>query len=236
MRNYIILNETNSNTINGLLIQKLPPISKPKIRTQVDEIDGRDGDVVTKLGYAAYDKTIEIGLHGNFDINEIIAFFNSEGTITFSNEPDKYYNYQILEQIDFEKLVRYRTAEVTIHVQPFKYLIGETTIDDIATTSEEIELTVNNQGNINSKPLITIYGQGEIAVSINSSQVFQIALGDEGYITIDIAQMEASKDGVLMNRLVSGNYDDFILNPGENILNVSGNVSEVILEKYSRWL
>ena len=84
MRDYIILNGVNSNTITGLLISTLPPITKPKIRTQTEEIDGRDGDIVTTLGYSAYDKEIEIGLYGDFDIDDVIAYFNSEGTVTFS--------------------------------------------------------------------------------------------------------------------------------------------------------
>ena len=121
MRNYIILNGNISTNISGLLIQSLPPISKPKIRTEVEEIDGRDGDIVTKLGYSAYDKEISIGLSYNYDIDEIINYFNSEGIVIFSNEPDKYYKYQILEQIDFERLIRFKTATVTLHMQPFKY-------------------------------------------------------------------------------------------------------------------
>ena len=129
MRNYIILNGVNSNTITGLLISTLPPITKPKIRTQTEEIDGRDGDIVTKLGYSAYDKEIEIGLYGNFDINEVIAYFNTEGTVVFSNEADKYYNYQILDQIDYEKLIRFKTAKVKMHVQPFKYPLEETPVE-----------------------------------------------------------------------------------------------------------
>lgn len=126
MMNNIILNGVNSNTIQGLIIQELPPISKPAIRTEIEEIDGRDGDVITKLGYAAYDKQLSIGLYGNYDINQVISFFNTSGTVIFSNEPDKYYNYQILNEIDFERLVRFRTAIVTMHVQPFKYSATET--------------------------------------------------------------------------------------------------------------
>lgn len=133
MRNYIILNGVNSNTITGLLISTLPPITKPKIRTQTEEIDGRDGDIVTKLGYSAYEKEFQIGLYGDFDIDEVIAYFNSEGTVVFSNEEDKYYNYQILDQIDYEKLIRFKTASVKMHVQPFKYPLEEEQIQVDAT-------------------------------------------------------------------------------------------------------
>ena len=60
MRNYIELNGKSSAEINGLLIQELPPISKPKMRNRVEEIDGRAGDIITQLGFKAYDKTIKM--------------------------------------------------------------------------------------------------------------------------------------------------------------------------------
>ena len=107
--------------MQGLLIQSLPPITKPKIRTERIEIDGRDGDIITELGYEAYDRQVTIGLYGNYDVDEVIRYFNSEGVATFSNEPYKYYNYKILDQIDLERLIRFKTATVTFHVQPFKY-------------------------------------------------------------------------------------------------------------------
>lgn len=121
MINYIELNGEKSTSVKGLIIQSLPPISKPKVRTSIETIDGRDGDVVTKLGYSAYDKQLRIGLHGDFDIDDAIAFFDSEGEVVFGNEPDKYYRYQILNQIDFDRLVRFRTANVKMYVQPFKH-------------------------------------------------------------------------------------------------------------------
>lgn len=154
MRNTITLNGQSSEEISGLLIQSLPPISKPAMRSEIEEIDGRDGDIVTQLGFSAYDKEISIGLYGDYDINQIISFFNSEGTVVFSNEPDKYYNYQILGQIDFEKLIRFKTATVTMHVQPFKYsttegaliLSGTSLIsfNDFTQTTNGVTVTASN--------------------------------------------------------------------------------------------
>lgn len=129
MVNYIELNGEKSSNVKGLIIQSLPPITKPKMRTSIEDIDGRDGDIVTRLGYAAYDKELSIGLHGDFDIDDAIAFFDSEGEVVFGNEPDKYYRYQILDQIDFERLVRFRTAKVKMHVQPFKHDAVDRTFD-----------------------------------------------------------------------------------------------------------
>lgn len=149
MINYVIINGVNSNTKTGLAINELPPITKPSMRTQTEEIDGRDGDIITKLGYSAYDKTITIGLFGTgYDVNDIISFFTSEGTITFSNEPDKYYKFTMLEQIDVESLLRFKTASITFHCQPFKYPSTETPLeieyDYIEQTGET--LTLNNTG------------------------------------------------------------------------------------------
>lgn len=129
---YVVLNGKRSTLIKGLLISSLPPITKPLMRTDVETIDGRDGDIVTKLGYAAYDKVITIGLAGDYDVDQVIEYFDSEGEVIFSNEPDKFYRYQILEAIDFERLLRFKTAEVTFHVQPFKY----SAVDEVAKPQE----------------------------------------------------------------------------------------------------
>lgn len=150
---YIILNGVRSDSIRGLLISSLPSISKPMLRTEVEEIDGRDGDIVTPLGYSAYNKEMSIGLYGQYDIDEVIEYFDSEGEVIFSNEPDKVYRYKIIEQIDFEKLIRYKTATVTFHVQPHKYSAVETaysfentslSIPDYTVTKYGVTVTASN--------------------------------------------------------------------------------------------
>lgn len=237
MRDYIILNGVNSNTITGLLISKLPPITKPKQRTQIEEINGRDGDIVTTLGYSAYDKEIEIGLYGDFNIDDVITFFNGSGTVTFSNEEEKYYNYQIFEQIDYEKLIRFKTAKVKMHVQPFKYSAVEG-IRTFAISSEE-EITINNSGNFVSKPVITINGTGTINLEVNGYEVLVINLGDSANsVTIDTANMEAYNQNTsqLMNRDVTGDYDNLYLNAGKNTISWTGTITQIQIQNYSRWL
>lgn len=233
MRNYVIINGTNSLTINGLAIKELPPISKPLMRTTKEEIDGRDGDITTNLGYSAYDKTIEIGLFGTYDINDIITFFNQEGTIIFSDEPDKYYNFKMINQIDFDKLIKFRTATVTFHVQPFKYKVGETPI-----TLSSGENTVINQGNIYSKPILEISGTDTISVLLNSNQIFSIDLSDNNDIVIDTDKLEAydPNTSALLNRNVIGDYDDFRLVSGTNTIEITGTITSANITYYSRWL
>ena len=237
IRPYIILNGVSSQSIQGLLISELAPISKPQVRTQVETIDGRSGDIVTPLGYAAYDKEIKIGLTRNYDIDEIIAYFNSDGVVIFSNEPTKYYRYAIYEQIDFERLINFKKAEVTLHVQPFKLstLEAEKTFN---ISSSPAELKIRNSGNIYSRPTLTIVGSGVVTVSLNGSQILSIELGDtEQTIIINAEAMNAySVDKTLLNRLVSGDYDKIKLEVGQNTIGISGNVSSVKVNYYSRWI
>ena len=348
MRNTITLNGIESSEIPGLLIQSLPPITKPLMRTEIEEIDGRDGDVITPLGFSAYDKQISIGLYGDFDIDEVISYFTSSGTVIFSNEPDKYYNYQVIEQIDFERLLRYRTATVTFHVQPFKYSTEEkartfnvsssanifnasrvaqgtfqnptaalsTRVHFIDTTSRPVgtaytisilnsafnigtgilqtptstvpndntgwkdatytvttsaagyiaanikkadesnispsdvsnsdfsiiantPVTITNSGNYFARPQLTLYGSGTINLSLNGYQLFVIDLGETATnITIDTAAMEAYQGtpSTLMNRSVDGDYNNFKLNVGKNTISWSGNLTKIVINKYSRWI
>lgn len=358
---YCILNDVKSTTIKGLLVSSLPPITKPMMRTSVEEIDGRDGDIVTKLGYSAYDKPMTIGLFGDFDIDEVIQYFDSEGTVIFSNEPDKYYKYQIIGQIDFERLVRFRTATVKFHCQPFKYSAvdndfsfsinemsvkpytvsrngvhisvqgGVFTFSGQATRATEIYIPIDemalaagdytlraittgtgesacqvrvitsvptdadsfggtyltlaeggeanlsatlseaktfnyawfsvaagtaldftldlamlnedlsscdviNRGNIYSRPVITLYGSGQIELSINGVLLYEIVLGDAGYITLDGIKMDAYRGNDLMNRSVVGDYENLKLKVGRNTISWVGDVTKLEIASVSRWI
>ena len=229
---YVVINGVTSKTINGLLISNLPAISKPMIRTNTETIDGRDGDITTTLGYSAYDKTFDIGLHGEYNVDDVIKYFDSCGEVIFSNEPDKYYRFAIYNQIDFSKLLRLKKASVTMHVQPFKYDANEA-----EKTFATGTFSVRNIGNIYSKPVLTITGTGAVTVTLNNTQILTLALGTGKTIIIDAEQMNAyDTSGNYLNRSVTGNYDDLRLNVGINNIVIGGTITQAKINRISRWI
>lgn len=236
IRPYIIINGRDSRLINGLVITNLPKITKPKMRVTAEEIDGRAGDVVTELGYSAYDKTFSIGLYGQYDVDRIISYLNTSGKITFSNEPDKYYQFTMYNQIDFEKLLRYKTAEVSIHCQPFKYSLSE--MEKTFSFSDETgSLVIRNNGNYYARPELKIRGSGNIDISLNGGKVLELDLEADQTIIIDSFDMNAyALNGDLLNRKVKGDYDEIKLECGKNTISFEGSVTEIGIQKYSRWI
>ena len=238
--NYCILNGMRSSLIKGLMIQSLPIISKPKMRVNVDEIDGRDGDIITKLGYSAYDRVMTIGLFGDFDIYEVINFFNSEGEAIFSNEPEMIYKYQIINEINFEKLLRFRTAEVVFHCQPFKY----SSFKEKVTFDLENPATIYNLGNIYSKPTFTVYDEntyfetarhiyldGNLKITIKQPPDAVIVAS---FIDIDTETMTASAGaGQYMNRYITCDYENFKVTPGSHTISTDWFAE---ISNISRWI
>ncbi len=229
--NYIIWKGVNSNTIPGLLIQELPSISKPPMRYSVMEVDGRDGDIIDELGYGSYDKTLLLGLKSNADINQVIKYFSGQGDLILSNESDKYYKAKILERIDYERLIRYKVANIIFHVEPFKYKVSETVTD--LTINNEESLTVTNSGLEDSKPLITLYGSGDVTFTLDGIDIFTIDIDDD-YVVIDSAEQNAYKGSTLKNRNMIGNFP--ILNPGANVITWTGTLTRIVVDPKSRWL
>lgn len=233
-RPWVLVNDKPSYGVNGLIVTSLPPITKPKMRYSSEEIDGRDGDIITTLGYQAYDKTLGIGLHGNFIIDKVVEFFATSGTITFSSEPDKAYRFQQLETIDFERLVRYRTADVILHVQPFK--TGRLQRPKVFTGADA-QVVVTNAGNVAAAPKLTVKASGNIGLYLDGSKVLQVVNTGDYTLVIDVAGLEASTpEGALMNRHVTGDYRRLALSPGTHSLKWGGDVRSLAIEDYSRWI
>lgn len=229
----IIWKGIDSDTIPGLIITSIPPITKPKMKTTITKIDGRDGDIIEELGYESYTKSIGIGLARNYDINQVIKYFTGAGELTISDEPDKYYISQIYEKIDYEKLIRFKKATVKFYTQPFKYKKNESKVTLNITTQTTTKVT--NAGLEISKPIITLEGTGTVEISLNGSNIFKYTFpAGESKVVIDSLQEEAYLDGVYKNRNMLGEF--IKLEPGQNTIGWSGSLTKINIDPKSRWL
>ena len=235
---YVVINGKSSRDVIGLLITSLPPIVKPPMRAQAEEIDGRDGDIITELGFSAYDTPLGIALHGDFDVDDVIDFFNQSGKITFSNEPDKFYYFKLLEGIEFEKLIRYKTAKLKLHCQPFKYSVSEAEkVFDFSSSGSTGELAIRNVGNYYAKPTIKLTGSGNINLSLNGAEVLLVDMSSDGVIILNTDDLNAyNPDGILKNRKTTGNLEHLYFKTGKNVLSFTGNITQISIANYSRWI
>lgn len=226
MDNFIFKDISSENF--NIIVNSLPPISKPTMRVQETIIDGVDGSLIEELGYESYEKKVKITITEN-NVDEIIKWLNGEGNLVLSNESDKYYKANVIGQINFERLMKYLPTEVTFRVQPFKYKLNE----------ESIELTesgsVNNLGLEKSKPIIKIVGSGNIEFLVNDSLIFTYTFPEEdSEVIIDSEKEDAYLNGELKNRNMIGGFP--IFSSGENKISWNGEITSITIEPKSRWL
>lgn len=240
-RPYVIINGKNSRMVEGLVIQSLPAVTKPPVRVTHEELPGVDGDFPTAEGYGAYDKALLIGLAGRYDVDEVISFFDASGTAIFSNEPDKYYDFAVYSQIDFERLLRFRTATVEMHVQPFKYSAVR---DRVEVAPDGTEAVIYNRGNVVSKPryvLPAIRNSTDTEIEVNGKK-FKFAR--YAGATLDSERMNAyGSSGSLLNGFADGDFRDLWLEPGRNEVSIkmtnlesAGGDARAAVVRPSRWI
>lgn len=223
----------DSETITGLIITNIPPISKPKMRNNAIKIDGRDGDIIEELGYESYIKNVGIGLAGNYNLDQVMKFFTGKGTLIISSEPDKVYYATILDKIDYEKLLRFKKATVKFYTQPYKYLKDEEEI--VLNITNETSIDVSNVGLEKSKPVIKLEGSGTVFINVNGINIFKYEFPeDETEVIIDSSEEEAYFDGTFKNRYMTGEFP--ILDVGTNEISWSGSLTKITIQPKSRWL
>lgn len=249
-KNWINFCGVSSDEISGLLINSLPPIQMPPKKTNVINIEGRDGDIVEVLGYEAYDKTVNISLKNDYDVDEVIRWLNNSGDLILSNEPDKVYKAAVYDTVAFERLLKFKQASVKFHVQPFKTLKKDCLQFEYEGVIGDFEVTVTNRGNIYSRPKISadVSGGGRmIYVYVNDIRYFILITETMPNILnidfetgiIEAYDFDSNKIEISSIRYETDSLPS--LNPGENTIKISTLVNgftNPTLEVFnaSRWL
>ena len=231
-----ILNGTNSEDI-GTVIQSRPLLETPKRRVTYKQAFGQSGS--TPYDEEAYDNTeLSLILFTKSDDavlsrEEVYDIFNSGDyidLIMYSDET-KIYKVMTIEPPKFES--RYymnedQSFEVLLTVLPYKYLVTSPLVSMTAGG------TIVNPTRYYSLPVITIYGTGDITISINGTPFVVKNVAE--HITLDSKTMFAYKevDDIITNentKIYTREYP--ILVPGDNTISWTGTVTKV--EVLPRW-
>lgn len=218
-------NNISSDTM-GVILTETPPITRAPKRYNSVYIDGLDGCEVDDLGYSAYIKKFKIGITEGADIDQVMDWLTGSGQLIIWNESDKYYDVQILDQIDYDRLISFHTATVSFLCQPYKYAISETT-----TTETNITLSCN----CDQLPSIKVTGSGEITLKVNNTEICSVTLSTTvPWIVMDSTKQDAFYNGSLANRSMRGNF--IKLKNGDNVITCTGMVTEIKTTYRKRWL
>lgn len=222
--------ETDSREY-GILISSVPERVRPERRVKEIEIPGRSGNLTQdEETYDAYVISMECSTRGSGRLDEIVAWLNGAGDLTLSTEPDKVYQASIYNKISIaDQIYLYNSFLLQFKVQPFKYNINPFA-DELTLTAPTI---IRNGGTVYSEPIITVYGSGDITLTINGTDFHLYGVNES--ITIDSEMMEVFKGTANQNSKYGGETFPR-LDVGENAISWTGNVSRVEIQPKWRWL
>ena len=215
----------------GILISSVPQQTKPERRVEHITIPGRNGELTQDEDtYEPYTISLQCSTRGSDRLDEIVTWLNGAGELILATEPDKVYKASIYNKIAISDVIYlYNSFLIQFRVHPFKYSVN--------AYGDTLELTtatkVRNSGSIYSEPIITVFGSGDITLTINGKD-FPL-FGVDGYITIDSEMMEVFKGNTNQNSKY-GAVEFPRLEVGENNISWTGNVEKVEIHPKWRWL
>lgn len=215
----------------GVLIYGAPQRTKPERRVERITIPGRNGELTQDEDtYEPYTISMQCSTRGSDRLDEIVTWLNGAGELILATEPDKVYKASIYNKIAISDVIYlYNSFLIQFRVHPFKYSVN--------AYGDTLELTtatkVRNSGSIYSEPIITVYGSGDITLTINDKNFPLYSV--DGSITIDSEMMEVFKGNTNQNSKY-GAVEFPRLEVGENEISWTGNVEKVEIHPKWRWL
>lgn len=212
-------------------IKKTPSFTKPTLKGEKVSIPGRHGSIFfSEDSYEDVLMPIECFVKADNlaeASRDIKGWLSGEGSLSFSDDPEVFYKAKIVNQFDIAYLIRnYGEFVVLMDLEPFSYKLG---VQDLMLIEGG---TIYNTGTVESQPVITIYGSGNITLNINTKAIS--LSGISGSITIDSVIQDAYSGSVSLNNQMSGAFPVFKV--GANTISWTGSVSYVVIKPNWRYL
>lgn len=232
MMNFFVYDGKNSQDL-GLLISGEKTYNSPSRDVTTVSIPGRSGDLI-----------IDNGRYNNIEISYAVSFRKDipEKTRTLkawllssagyrrledTYQPEYFRLASISNATEFEiSINRYGTAELIFNCNPFLFLkSGEQTITVLVSGGK-----IYNPEYIESRPIITVYGNGDGVLSVNNTNYNLSAIDGSVTINSDIGLVYKGTE----NKNNTVNFVKFpVLQSGENIIDWTGGIRKVEIKP--RW-
>ncbi|MZI80704.1 phage tail protein [Clostridium butyricum] len=231
MRSYIFYNNQNSNDL-GLIIENTPEI--PTANFTYDEIEIDGGENLT-IKNSFTDIEFKINFAYFADPEEYLSKKQRIDSWLLSNI-NKYLIYSLDNFVAYrvKKIVIDNTTTTSRTVRHFTVTFTCTGLKYLTTGLNTLELTssgteLNNFGNYESKPVLKIYGSGNITININGNS-FTIK-NVSSYVIVDSELKECYKDSTNKGKDMTGEYPVLLI--GKNTISWTGTVTKI--ELTPRW-
>lgn len=229
-------NNKDSYKEYGILITTRPTIPSPKRRVAFVNIPGRNSNI--KFDEETYEDinivvecTVKDKINLSDKLDEIKGWLLSAGEceLIFSFQNNRKYIAQVVNAIDFKPIYGVLGVfPILFSCRPFKYDVENNVI-----TIQNSGSTIDNIGTVESEPIITVYGSGNITLTINSYNI--ILKGISSSITINSVIEDCYS--TLVENLNSKMEGDFPkLEVGINTIKWTGSVSKIDVTPNWRWL
>lgn len=222
----VLLDDVSIKTI-GLSLTERPEIPTAEQEVEYVEVEGRDSSLVRKMDFKDVSQPFTFSFLDKTNVRqkvrEIRAWLSDKKKLSISDDPGI---FRLIQHIEMSSTINdinvYGRVELNITFDPFEYIEVES-------------MTLNEPGNFNnpgtyfSNPKITVYGTGNLSVTVNGKQTKLNSVS--GHITLDCELQEAHKNGSSLNNFMVGKFPRFEV--GQNTISWTGSVDRLVIEP--RW-
>lgn len=211
----------------GIIVETIPTISKAKKKINVMQVEGRNGFVSIDTGtYEPFSITLECHCKDSANLDEIKAFLDGHGTISFDNE--RQYTAIINNAIPISTVLPiFKRFVVSLLVNPIAEDITPTTISLLGEDSVDITTYAI------AFPTLEIECTGDVSVTINNTTFY--LNGTDGTYTLDCKnKVIVDENGTNSSGLMLGDFPTF--KNGSNIIYTTGTITAFSAEYRKSYL
>lgn len=172
----------------------------------------------------------------NLQFNSVYNWLQGAGTLTFSNDDERYWNAVANSQIVPERLSRHlRKLPVQFTCMPFRYSLSneveEVTLSDYSEQS--YDGTILYEGTEPAEPTIKVSGSGEIGVYWGGNFVKLLNVTNFATIDVPTRRVYDSEGHVILNA-VEGDITKLRVTDGMHVI-IDKTCTKLEVQKNTRW-